>query len=166
MNPQGDFPGSRLPEALGLLPERPASVSTGVIELTVEVLLANNAKRAFQRPAIFLVEFPDGDPPRPLAGLHGGGFQNAAPLEVIVGVIPLGEGDMILRLQAAGPVMDHFEGDHRVGVRAVLLEQETTGKGEEGRDDEQESHHRESKQLPPSRSRGIRRCGLADRVVG
>ena len=156
MNPQGDFPGSRLPEALGLLPERPASVSTGVIELTVEVLLANNAKRAFQRPAIFLVEFPDGDPPRPLAGLHGGGFQNAAPLEVIVGVIPLGEGDMILRLQPAG----------RVGVRAVLLEQETTGKGEEGRDDEQESHHRESKQLPPSRSRGIRRCGLADRVVG
>lgn len=143
-----------------------ASVGPGIVKLAVEVFLSENAVSAFQGAAVFPVELLYGHPPGSFPGFKGGGLHDPPPFEIIVFFVPLGEGDMVSWLQAACSIVNLFEGNHRVGICRSFLEKKTTRKGQEAENDEQGSHHGESNQFPDDRSRGIRRCGLADRMVG
>lgn len=113
----------------------PASVRPGVVKLTVQVLFPQNAVFTVQRAPIFSVELLDGHPTSALAGFKGRGLHDSSPFEIIVFIVPLGQGDVIPRLQAACPVVNLLEGNDRVWidrvrVRGSLLEKKTTGKGQ------------------------------------
>jgi hypothetical protein len=44
---------------------------------------------------------------------------------------------MVLGLQATGTVMNHLEGDYRIGVWVPLLEEATAGQEKQGAEDEE-----------------------------
>ena len=113
------------------------SVSAGVVQLSVEILLADHPGGLVERLSVLTIELLDGDAPGALGGLHGRRFDDAPPLKVVIGVVPIREGDMVLGLQATGTVMNHLEGDYRIGVWVPLLEEATAGQEKQGAEDEE-----------------------------